>query len=142
MPFSASLLLRLRRLARGRGARVLAGLLAFALVTNALVVVAVPAIASAQMRTASATPAHEACAQHTVADRAGMKMAEASHRHQHADDCLCCFGKLCACGPLCGAASFIALQMGMTPAQGAIAASSLPRAYATVSPRPLRPPIA
>jgi len=134
-PFSASLLLHLRRLARGRGVRVLVSLLAFALIANATVVVALPAVAAAHTQEASANSAHEACAQH-----AAPATAQASHRHQHADDCLCCVGKLCACGPLCGAVTFTALPTGVNPAQAAIAPASLPRAYITRSSRPLRPP--
>ncbi len=114
----------------------LAGVLAFALIANAVVVVAVPVVASGQTHATSTASDHEPCAQH-----AGMTSAQAAHRHQHADDCLCCVGKLCACGPLCGAVTFIALPAGINPAQAAIAPAALPRAYATLSPRLLRPPI-
>jgi hypothetical protein len=137
MPFSASFLFRLRRLARGQGARVFACVIAFALIANAIVVAALPVVPSGQGHAASATVDQPPCAHHDAA-----KPAQTAHRHQHADDCLCCVGKLCACGPLCAAVSFIALPAGMNPAQAAIEPASLPRAYATLAAPLLRPPIA
>jgi hypothetical protein len=137
MPFSASFLFRLRRLARGQGARVFACVIAFALIANAIVVAALPVVSAGQGHAVAATVDQPPCAHHDPA-----KPAQTAHRHQHADDCLCCVGKLCACGPLCAAVSFIALPAGMSPAQAAIEPASLPRAYVTLAAPLLRPPIA
>jgi len=137
MPFSASFPLHLRRIARGRAVRVFAWMIAFALIANATAVAAFPIAAFGQGHAAAAAVDQPPCAHHDAA-----KPSQAEQRHRHADDCLCCVGKLCACGPLCAAFSVVVLPAGMNPAQAEIEPASPPRAYATLAAPLLRPPIA
>ncbi|MEP7044607.1 MAG: hypothetical protein ABI843_16190 [Dokdonella sp.] len=116
--------------------RGVACVLTLALIANAIVVAALPIVPLKEIQTPSADSGAAPCPHHTEA-----QPAASVDRHHHVDDCLCCIGKLCACGPVCTDVTFVTLPASMPLVQTPIVTSPPPGAYVTVAGRLLRPPI-
>jgi hypothetical protein len=138
-PLCTSFPLDLRRIARSRAARVLVCVLALALTAANIVAAAMPpAMAVASTNGGAGAPhhaSHDRCAEHESS--AGQ---HADHA-RHGADCTCCIGKTCACVHACDALVVALLPTSIAPSMR-VSSVPLPRDYAVIEARLLRPPIA
>jgi hypothetical protein len=138
-PLCTSFPVDLRRIARSRAARVLVCVLALALTAANIVAVAMPPAMAVSSAVGSAGAPH-----HASHDRCAGHEASGGLRADHAGhsvDCACCIGKTCACVHACDALVLSVLPASIAPSMR-IFCVPLPRAYAAIEARPLRPPIA
>jgi len=129
--FCASFPFRFRDVARSRGARALAYLMAVTLALTNVLAVAMP----------SAMP-HDVSAAH-ASDHAHCAHHDASHAQMsHAAESSCCLGKTCVCVHFCGDVLALCVLPAMIAPFADSSAAPPSRPYATISSRFLRPPIA
>jgi hypothetical protein len=136
-PIFASHMFRIRRFTRSCWLRAFALVLASCLAANGVTAAAMP-FAQTRVATAGSGMLHRAPDAHCR----HLVSAAVAHAPGHDQDCSCCLGKVCACGPIAaGGAGPLAPPM-IVPMPDSLPVAIPARNYATRTSPMLRPPIA